>query len=168
MEIEYTPKGQAYRGASAAFRVIIFAVVAVSLLLVARIIFLFFGQLKDVAGFSFVTDVTDSILWPFKDLGEIKTPYDGIFDVGATILLLVLVFTDFVLTGIAGYFRRQSRREIINPPKPVPQIQVVISPTIAANVATPVPVENAGMEGDTPETGIAKSEPESVKIPDTP
>lgn len=170
MEIEYTPRGQMYRGAAAAFRVIVFAVVAVTILIVARIVFLFFGQLKEASGYLFVRDITDSVLWAFEDLGVVKTPFEGVFDIGATILLLILIFTEFILTGIARFFSRQARHEIINPEKPAPQVQVVISPTIGGNVAQTQPAANASASGEDAarEEEIAGDKTESVKIPETP
>lgn len=136
MDIELTPKGQTYRGIARAIRVVIAAVVVLALIVLARIVLIFFGQLKTLPGYQFIVDFSESFMGPFKAVGTVQTPYDGVFDIGATILLILLIFIEFVLSGIAGFFNRRARHEIIKEEKPeTPAVQVVVSPTIGSNIA---------------------------------
>lgn len=175
MEIELTPKGQTYRGISRAIRVIVFAVVVVSIIVLARIVFVFFGQLKNLPGYQFVIDFSETLMGPFKAVGTVKTPYEGIFDIGATVLLMLLILGEFILSGIGGYFSRRARSEVIMDEKPqMPSVQVVVSPTIGSNVgeglsptpdSTPVTPEPVATQADSEPAADAgaDSEPEKVE-----
>ena len=97
-----------YSGLTTIMRILVFASIAVGILLLARIILLFFGSLKTVPGYEQVTSITDSFIGPLKSIAPVKTPYEGIFDIAATGALLIALVLEFVFQGIQNYLERQS------------------------------------------------------------
>ncbi|HEX21336.1 MAG TPA: hypothetical protein ENH19_01620 [Actinobacteria bacterium] len=131
MEIHLTPKGETYRGVARAIKVLVSVVVIASIIVLARIVFLFFGQLSTLPGYQFIKDLSGIITAPFNSVGTVKTPYSGEFDIGATVLLMVLIFIEFVLSGIANFFSRRALSETVGREQTqTPNVQVLVSPTI--------------------------------------
>lgn len=102
--------GQVYGGLEMIIRVLTFAAIAAGILLLARIIFLFFGSLKTVPGYEQVISLTDSFIGPLKSIAPVKTPYDGQFDIAATGALLVALVLEFTLQGIQNFLEKQGVR----------------------------------------------------------
>ena len=78
-------------------------------LILARIVLLFFGQLKTIPLYEVVINTTKPFVFSLGDADLIKTPYSGQFDLGAAIsLLLIVVFESFlsIFRGVLG--RRSS------------------------------------------------------------
>jgi len=99
-----------YGGLTTIMRLLVFASIAVGILLLARIILVFFGSLKTVPGYDQVVAITDSIIGPLKSIAPVKTPYEGIFDIAATGALLVALALEFTFQSVQNYFQRQSVR----------------------------------------------------------
>jgi len=110
MNEEPNVSNQVYGGLTTIIRLLVFVSIAVGILLLARIIFLFFGSLKTVPGYGQVVTLTDSFIGPLKSIAPIKTPYDGIFDIAATGALMIALVLEFVLQSVQGYLERQSAR----------------------------------------------------------
>ena len=165
MEVQLTAKGQTYQGIARAVKVLVFVTVAVTAFVLARIVFLFFDQLKTLPGYRFVIDFSDSLLGPFKGIKPVNTPFKGIFDIGAVILLMFLIVGEFILSGIAGFFSRRARHEVIKErPLQMPQVQVVVSPNIG-NTGMPVAApETAATPEALGETPDAAPKPESEPV----
>jgi len=129
MDIHLTPKGQTYRGVGRAVKVLVSAVVIASIIVLARIVFVFFGQLKTLPGYQFIIDLSGLLTAPFKSVGTVKTPYSGYFDIGATVLLMLLIFVEFILSGIANFFNRRALSEVVDRGQAqTPSVQVMVSP----------------------------------------
>ena len=114
MAVEYNAKGQTYKGASRALKLIAFLFLIATLIILARIVFLFFGQLNTIPGYQFVLDTSEILMPPFKNLGSVTTPYEGIFDIGATVLLIVIIFIEFAVAAIASFFNRRAIDNIVS------------------------------------------------------
>jgi uncharacterized protein YggT (Ycf19 family) len=102
--------GQVYGGLTTILRVLVFATIAVGILLLARIILLFFGSLKTVPGYEQVVTLTESFIGPLKSIEPVKTPYEGIFDIAATGALLIALVLEFMLQGVQNFLERQQVR----------------------------------------------------------
>jgi len=114
---------QVYGGLAMIIRVLTFAAIAAGILLLARIIFLFFGSLKTVPGYEQVVSLTDSFIGPLKGIAPVKTPYDGQFDIAATGALLVALVLEFMLQGIQNFLEKQGVRARA----PQPQVHQSVS-----------------------------------------
>lgn len=110
MNEEPNVSGQVYGGLTTVMRLLIFASIAAGILLLARIIFLFFGSLKTVPGYEQVVSLTESFIGPLKSIAPIKTPYDGIFDIAATGALMIALVLEFMFQSVQGFLERQSAR----------------------------------------------------------
>lgn len=131
MEVQLSPKGQTYRGVSKAIKVLVAVVIISSIVVLARIVFVFFGQLKTLPGYQFIIDLSGVMSAPFNSVGTVKTPYSGVFDIGATVLLMILIFIEFILSGIANFFSRRALSEVVGREQTqTPNVQVMVSPTI--------------------------------------
>lgn len=104
-----TVGGQVYNGFSIIIKLLIAATVGLGLLLLLRIIFLFFGAMKTFPGYRQVIDWTQVFVEPLARVGEVKTPYDGAFDIGATILLVLVLVSEFIMSSIQGFVERRAR-----------------------------------------------------------
>ena len=51
---------------------------------------------------------------PFKNLGSVTTPYEGIFDIGATVLLIAIIFIEFIIGAMSSFFNRRAIENIIS------------------------------------------------------
>jgi len=116
MSTENTATKQVSSGVSKAIKFAMLAVVAVTILLVIRIVLVFFEQLGQVPGYDLIVNLSEPIRAPLNSLPRIVTPYgtapEGVghyFDVAATVIVLVLLFVEYVLGALAGYFERQAR-----------------------------------------------------------
>ena len=130
MTVEYSAKGQTYKGISRALKVVGFLFLIATLFILARIVFLFFGQLNTILGYQFVIDTSEILMPPFESLGSVTTPYEGIFDIGATVLLIAVIFIEFIIGAMASFFNRRAIDNIIAQPASQlsqPSVQVNIS-----------------------------------------
>ena len=153
MAVEYSAKGQTYKGVSRALKLVAFLFLIATLLVLARIIFLFFGQLNTIPGYQFVVDTSEILMPPFKTLGSVTTPYDGIFDIGATVLLIAIIFIEFALAATASFFNRRAIDNIVTERASQlsqPSVQVNIShdnyPSDDIETGSEVNVENNGQK----------------------
>ena len=71
--------------------------IVLAVLLVARLLVLFFGSLAAQTWGEAIVRVTDFIVIPFG-VDPIKTPYGGIFDVDAAIMIVALIIGEWVLS----------------------------------------------------------------------
>lgn len=117
MNEESNVSNQVYSGLGAIVSVLVFASIIVGVLLLARIIFLFFGDLKSVAGYDQVVKTTETFIGPLKAIEPVKTPYEGVFDIAATGALLGVMLLEFILAGVRDFFRKQSARALQPPPQ---------------------------------------------------
>lgn len=79
-------------------------------LILARIVLLFFGSLKALPGYDTIVNLTDPYVTPLKGVEGVKTPYRGVFDLPAVIILLLIIILESffsIFRGILG--RRVSR-----------------------------------------------------------
>ncbi len=114
MAVEYNAKGQTYKGVSTALKLVGFLFLIATLFVLARIIFLFFGQLNTIPGYQFAIDTSEILMPPFKNLGSVTTPYEGIFDIGATVLLIAIIFIEFIIGAVASFFNRRAIDNIVS------------------------------------------------------
>lgn len=123
MEQQSTVSDSVYTGLAAIFRVLIMIAIGLGILMLVRIIYLFFGTLKTAPGFDWVISFTDTFAAPLKDIEPIKTPYEGVFDIAGTGALLGIMVLEFVLAGIKSYFGHKTDRIVIQvPPAPEPSL----------------------------------------------
>lgn len=165
MDAQLTASGHTYQVISKAVKIIVFAVVVITAFVLARIVFLFFEQLKTIPGYQFVIDFSESFMGPFKGIGTVNTPFKGVFDIGATVLLMLLIVAEFMLNSIAGFFRRLAGRQVIKEKPEAPQVQVIVSPNIS-NVAAPEPAPDfvpSTTEPPATTTAAEPKEPEKVE-----
>jgi len=78
-------------------------------LIVARLVLLFFRSLKSLPGYQFVINITNLIISPFKIAKLIPTPYAGYFDLTAVIVLILLVIVEYGLGIFEGIISRMAR-----------------------------------------------------------
>lgn len=136
-------------GASKAVKLMMLAVVAVTILLVIRIVLVFFEQLRQVPGYELIVDLSEPIRAPLDSLPRIATPYgtsaEGAyhyFDVAATVVVLVLMFVEYVLAGVAGYFERKARGNFNH------------GANVQINFAAPPPIKPSTMASDALAYGV--------------
>lgn len=136
-------------GASMAVKLVMLAVVAVTILLVVRIVLVFFEQLRQVPGYNLIVDLSEPFRAPLDSLPRIATPYgtsaEGAyhyFDVAATVVVLALMFVEYVLAGLAGYFERQARGGLGQ------------SANVQINFAAPPPAKPSTMASDAVSYGV--------------
>ena len=102
-----------YRGLAVVVRIIMLVAVAAGIMLLARIVLLFFDSLKTVPGYDMIIDITTALIEPLEPLASIepvKTPYNGIFDIAATGVLLMAMALEVVLQGIHNFLDKQAIR----------------------------------------------------------
>ncbi len=114
MAVEYSAKGQTYKGISRALKLVAFLFLIATIIILARIVFLFFGQLNTIPGYQFVLDTSEILMPPFENLGSVTTPYEGIFDIGATVLLISVIFIEFIIGATASFFNRRAIDNIVS------------------------------------------------------
>ncbi len=114
--------GQVYGGLSTLVKVLVFGLIILGVLLLARIMFLFFGSLKVVPGYDAVISFTEIFVRPLQNIDPVQTPYDGIFDIAATGVLLIVLVLEFMLSGIQGWLTKQHARNNIRPSRPMERI----------------------------------------------
>ncbi|MDP1809668.1 MAG: hypothetical protein Q8L35_09080 [Actinomycetota bacterium] len=110
MNEESNVSSHIYGGLATIMRLLVVASIAVGILLLARIILLFFESLKTVPGYEQVVAITGSFIGPLKSVAPVKTPYEGIFDIAATGALLVALVLEFVFQSVQNYLEKQSVR----------------------------------------------------------
>lgn len=110
MNKESNVSSQVYGGLAMIMKVLVFASIAVGILLLLRIIFLFFGSLKTIPGYEQIVAITDSFIGPLKSIAPVETPYEGRFDIAATVVLILALVLEFVVHGVQNFLERQSIR----------------------------------------------------------
>lgn len=98
-----------FRFGQALVTAVIVVTALLGLLILARIILLFFGQLKTVPGYEQVINLTKPFILSVET-GKIETPYDGQFDLSATITLLLIIVLESFLSVFRGVLGRRSSR----------------------------------------------------------
>lgn len=84
-------------------RALLFIFAIISLLLTARIVIKFFGpSLKDIPLASTINAIAKGVAIDFPKIGDIKTPYEGTFELDTVFSLLFFLF----LEAIFGATRR--------------------------------------------------------------
>lgn len=79
---------------------VVVAVVVVAMLgLLARVVFQFFGALQSGGFHDALMTYTAPVVLPIP-VGNPATPYGGVFDLRATLSLLVFLVVEFLLTGL--------------------------------------------------------------------
>lgn len=79
---------------------VVIAVLVVGMVaLLARLVFEFFGALHGQPFYAQLVSFTNLILLPIQVSGA-KTPYAGVFDVRATLTIVVLLVGEYLLTGL--------------------------------------------------------------------
>lgn len=127
MAVQLNTKGQTYKGISTAFRIVGLIFLLATAVILIRIVYLFFGQLKTAPGYQFIIEASDRMMVFISGFGRVPTPYQGgEFDIGATVLLIALILIEFVINGIARYFNRRAIDNMIVDDKP-PTVQVLIA-----------------------------------------
>ena len=101
--------GSFFRLGQALVTAVIVVTALLGLLILARIILLFFGQLKTVPGYEQVLNVSKPFILSLET-GKIETPYDGQFDLPATITLLLIIVLESFLSVFRGVLGRRSSR----------------------------------------------------------
>ncbi len=119
MEQQANVSNSVYSGLAAIFRVLVFAAILLGVLMLVRVIYLFFGVLETAPGYDWVIAFTDTFAAPLDSFEPIKTPYEGIFDIAGTGALLAIMVVEFILSGIKNYLFRKGDRIIIQVPPPV-------------------------------------------------
>ncbi len=128
MDEQPNMSGQVYGGFNTIVRILVLALVVVGILLLLRIIFLFFGTLKTVPGYDFVISTTEYMVAPLNNIESVNTPYEGIFDIAATGILLITLLVEFIFSGIQGWLSRQQIKHKALVPRPVertPESQLI-------------------------------------------
>ncbi len=73
--------------------------IALAIVLTARLVVQFFGQLEAQQWGEALVALTRPLLIPFGVEG-IKTPYGGLFDVNAGLMILLVLAAEWLLSGI--------------------------------------------------------------------
>jgi len=73
--------------------------IAVAIVLTARLVIEFFGQLAAQEWGKALIALSNPLIIPFGIEG-IKTPYGGVFDVNAGLLILLVLAAEWLLSGI--------------------------------------------------------------------
>jgi uncharacterized protein YggT (Ycf19 family) len=123
---------QSYMGIVRVIKIFNALIIILGILTLARIVLEFFGQLKTVPGYQFVMNITGIFMPPFKSLGSVNTPYNGIFDIGATALLLVVLLIEFGLTSLTNSLVRRSRLAAANKATVEVRVSGLNSPTTSS------------------------------------
>ncbi|NTU70274.1 MAG: hypothetical protein HGB10_00395 [Coriobacteriia bacterium] len=87
------------RPARTVITIIMNLVIAAAIALTARLAVEFFGQLSAKSWGEAIIAITDPLVIPFG-LKDIKTPYGGVFDVNAALMVCGLLVGEWVLAGI--------------------------------------------------------------------
>jgi uncharacterized protein YggT (Ycf19 family) len=77
--------------------VVMNVLIIVAVLVTARIVILFFGALSSQAWAEAIVRVTDFLVIPFG-VEAIKTPYGGVFDIDAALMVALLILVEWVLS----------------------------------------------------------------------
>ncbi len=104
---------QVYGGFATVLRVFVLLAIVVGVVLLVRIIYLFFGTLQSAPGYDAIILLTDPLVAPLNMLEPINTPYDGRFDVAGTGVLLGVMILEFILSGFRNSLERKSEKAMI-------------------------------------------------------
>jgi hypothetical protein len=113
MERQQDVSSQVYSGLAMALRVLEFVAVIVGVVLLVRIIYLFFGALDVAPGYRAVLSFTDPLTSPLSGVAPVDTPYDGVFDIAGTGILLLVMVMEFVVSAARGSLQRKSEQALI-------------------------------------------------------
>jgi hypothetical protein len=109
MNEEKTVVKQIYSGIAALLHLAVVFLILLGMLLLVRIILLFFGSLSMVPGYKELLKLSDLFLGPATNIKAIETPYKGVFDLAATIVLIIVLVAEFGLSSLQHFFKRQAR-----------------------------------------------------------
>lgn len=73
--------------------------IAIAIVLTARLVVEFFGQLAAQQWGKALVALSTPLMIPFA-LEGIKTPYGGVFDVTAAVMIVVVLAAEWILSGI--------------------------------------------------------------------
>lgn len=104
---------QVYGGLAGVLRVVVLGAILLGVVLLVRIIYLFFGVLKTAPAYDAILAFTEPMVAPLGALAPIKTPYDGIFDVAGTAALLAVMVIEFILSSIKSSLAKKSEQTLI-------------------------------------------------------
>lgn len=110
MHEEKAVSKQIYSGIASLLRVGVIFLILVGLLLLSRIIVLFFGSLSVLPGYQELLKISDLFLGPVTNIKAIETPYKGVFDLAATIVLVIVLIAEFALSSVQHFFQRQAKQ----------------------------------------------------------
>ena len=113
MDQQTNVSNQVYDGFATVLRVFVLLTIVVGVVLLVRIIYLFFGTLQTAPGYDSVISLTDPLVAPLNMLEPIDTPYDGIFDVAGTGVLLGVMIVEFIISGIRSSLAKKSEKAMI-------------------------------------------------------
>ncbi len=113
MDQQQNVSNQVYGGLATVLRVFVLFSIIVGVVLLVRIIYLFFGSLQTAPGYDIVISLTDPLVAPLDMLESIKTPYDGKFDVAGTGVLLGVMIVEFILSGFKSSLGKKSEKALI-------------------------------------------------------
>lgn len=99
---------QIYSGIAALLHLVVVFLILAGLLLLLRIILLFFGSLSVLPGYKELLKLSDFFLGPATSIKAIETPYKGVFDLAATIVLIIVLVAEFGLSSLQHFFKRQA------------------------------------------------------------
>lgn len=93
-------------------RILLFVFAIVSLLLTARIVIRFFGpSLKDVPGVSAINAIARGVAIDFPKVGNVKTPYDGVFELDTVFSLLVFLFLEALFGALRRFLETNKEKQ---------------------------------------------------------
>ncbi len=104
---------QVYGGFATVLRIFVLLTIVVGVVLLVRIIYLFFGTLATAPGYDAIISFTDPLVAPLDMLEPIETPYNGIFDVAGTGILLGVMIVEFILSGFRSSLEKKSAKAMI-------------------------------------------------------
>jgi uncharacterized protein YggT (Ycf19 family) len=113
MDQEQNVSSQVYDGLAIVLRILEFLAVIVGIVLLVRIIYLFFGALSEAPGYGAIKSVTDPLISPLSGVTPVDTPSDGVFDIAATGVLLLVMVIEYIISGIRGWLQRKSEKALI-------------------------------------------------------
>ncbi len=113
MDQQPNVSNQVYSGFATILRIFVLLAIVVGVVLLVRIIYLFFGTLQTAPGYDAVISLTDPLVAPLNMLERIETPYNGFFDVAGTGVLLGVMIVEFILSGTRNSLAKKSEKAMI-------------------------------------------------------
>ncbi len=113
MDEQSNVSNQVYGGLATVLRVFVLLTIVVGVVLLIRIIYLFFGTLQTAPGYDAIISFTDPLVAPLNMLESIDTPYEGHFDVAGTGVLLGVMIVEFIISGFRSSLTKKSEKAMI-------------------------------------------------------